>query len=768
MAAGNVGYSDTRSFSGGLGEKIAKGIRDKITNASQLANKERSFAEAEAEKQGTSLSEAGIGRGFFFKYALGAHFGGDAIARTRGMFARNPSAGIDPLTNLDARFRGGFDYKMDFTPVSSNNVSPQGTQYNQTAQELRNQGVIIGSVVGKTKAVINKVEKELYVQTSLFDKIHQKDLRDDESRRSRLKARLEEQESELQNALAGNRKPLDSRGFRSRGWNIPWRIMKSLFNPKVLRRLRNPIRTARAFRRLAGRRLRRIRGVRGLGQSLRRGQSSGQNLIRNIRNGANVGLKSRTARRLMLRVGGRKLAKLGAKGLSKGLVKKVPVLGAIAGVAFGVERLLKGDITGAVGEVASGVASIVPGAGTGLSLAIDAGLAARDIAKENERLAREAENAPQFAEGGLINIPDSTNEILKRKMGAKPLDEKFWMQWHTQEIISSKKARQVEASIITEGFSKYFTGGGFASFTSSLQETIGSLITGIPGMLWKGIKGAWKWTTEGIGKIWNTVTTAIANGFKWVVESTTKVITKIKDAATDIWNSSIEWIKGLFGGNDNANTDGAEHGWDVIIPIRLAKEPDKIPDTEGGNTFNSASADGDRARTETSVKQIKTKLARNGVNVKMVVPEDFSSYEAMDKYIAAQSTEGAHIYNMPTVSGQMGRAASKARGEQVNRVTKDIMTQLEDKSSVKSTDNAISMDTSTIHNDLTALAFTTDLTGMTFGNYEELSATNALAVISTMPPPLQETSAVPVNTSMNFTFTSESDVLWTTYLRSLE
>ena len=54
MAAGNVGYSDTRSFSGGLGEKVSKGIRDKVTQASKLANKERSFAEAEAEKQGTS------------------------------------------------------------------------------------------------------------------------------------------------------------------------------------------------------------------------------------------------------------------------------------------------------------------------------------------------------------------------------------------------------------------------------------------------------------------------------------------------------------------------------------------------------------------------------------------------------------------------------------------------------------------------------------------------------------------------------------------
>ena len=91
MAAGTTGYSDTRSFSGGLGSKISAGIRDKIIKSSQLAKKERSFAESEAEKQGTSLSEAGISKGFFFRYALGAHFGGDAIARTRGLFAKNPN-----------------------------------------------------------------------------------------------------------------------------------------------------------------------------------------------------------------------------------------------------------------------------------------------------------------------------------------------------------------------------------------------------------------------------------------------------------------------------------------------------------------------------------------------------------------------------------------------------------------------------------------------------------------------------------------------------
>lgn len=769
MAAGNVAYSDTRSFSGGLGEKIAAGIRDKIVKSSQLAKKERSFAEAEAEKQGTSLSEAGIGRGFFFKYALGAHFGGDAIARTRGIFAQNPTPGIDPTGNVDSRFRGGFDYNLSFTPVSNANKSVQATQLTDTVKSLGEQGTIVGGAFSKTKATIDKLADEIHVQTSLFDKIHDQEITAQKKKNNKLKARLEESESEIQNALAGNRRPLDTRGIGGGLVNsiLSWRNLKTLFNPKIWRRIRNPRRTMRAYRRLGSRYFRRIRGSRLAGQSIRNTRQAGGGLVRNIRNSANIGLRSRTARRMMLRVGGRKLAKLGAKGVSKALVKKVPILGAVAGVAFGIERLMKGDVVGAIGEVASGAASIVPGAGTSLSLAIDAGLMARDAAKEMQP------PSPEFAEGGLINIPDSTNEIAKRRMGAKPLDEKFWMSWHKQEHVSSKKARQVEADIISEGLQKYFQGGGLTGFVESMTHSIGSLITGIPGLLWKGIQGAWKWTTEGLGNIWNTVTTAVANGFKWVVESTTKVINKIRETATDIWNASVNWVKGLFGGNDNANTDGAEHGWDVIIPIRLAKEPDKIPDTEGGNTFNAAGADGDRARTETSVKQIKSKLARNGVNVKIVVPEDFSSYEAMDSYISAQSNEGAHIYNMPTVSGQMGRAASKARGEQVNRVTNDIMDQLSDQSGITNTNNAVSMDTSTIQNDLTALAFSTDqnVNSLSFADYEELSSANALAVITGMPNYGNSSSTMPVPIESHISSIatqSDSDILWTTYLRSLE
>ena len=72
-------------------------------------------------------------------------------------------------------------------------------------------------------------------------------------------------------------------------------------------------------------------------------------------------------------------AKVGAKAVGKSLLKKIPGVGLIAGLGFGAQRLMGGDWKGALGEVASGAASTIPGIGTAASVAIDAGLAARDM-----------------------------------------------------------------------------------------------------------------------------------------------------------------------------------------------------------------------------------------------------------------------------------------------------------------------------------------------------------------------------------------------------
>ena len=79
--------------------------------------------------------------------------------------------------------------------------------------------------------------------------------------------------------------------------------------------------------------------------------------------------------------------KIGAKAVGKSLLKKIPIIGALAGVGFAISRAAKGDYAGAALELASGAASIIPGLGTAASVAIDAGLAARDISQSRSRSA---------------------------------------------------------------------------------------------------------------------------------------------------------------------------------------------------------------------------------------------------------------------------------------------------------------------------------------------------------------------------------------------
>ena len=108
MAASTVAYTDTTGNKDYLG-MIAGQIGRRLKEASDMASDERAYAEGKAGDGGTSLSEAGIGRGYFFRRALGSRFGGDRIARTKGRMGIG-GAGTNPTGNVRSRFRGGFDY----------------------------------------------------------------------------------------------------------------------------------------------------------------------------------------------------------------------------------------------------------------------------------------------------------------------------------------------------------------------------------------------------------------------------------------------------------------------------------------------------------------------------------------------------------------------------------------------------------------------------------------------------------------------------------
>lgn len=67
------------------------------------------------------------------------------------------------------------------------------------------------------------------------------------------------------------------------------------------------------------------------------------------------------------------------KAAGRSLLKKIPGVSILAGGAFAAQRAAQGDWLGAGGELLSGLAGTVPVYGTAASLAIDAGLAARDL-----------------------------------------------------------------------------------------------------------------------------------------------------------------------------------------------------------------------------------------------------------------------------------------------------------------------------------------------------------------------------------------------------
>ena len=122
MSSGTVGYTDTRGNKDYL-SIIANQVGKRLKEASDMASEERAFASEQAELGGTSLEEAGIGKGFFFGRALGSRFGGDRIARTKGRMGMG-GAGTNPTSTPAQRFRGGFDYNVTNDITNLTNIAP--------------------------------------------------------------------------------------------------------------------------------------------------------------------------------------------------------------------------------------------------------------------------------------------------------------------------------------------------------------------------------------------------------------------------------------------------------------------------------------------------------------------------------------------------------------------------------------------------------------------------------------------------------------------
>lgn len=147
MAHGFLNPTDLRTERNFLGN-IASAIGDRVGRSSNMARKERAFASKKAEDGGTSLEEAGIGKGYFFKRALGSSFGGDRIARTRGRFESDPGPGRDPTGSQASRFRGGFDYNV------SNEIFGSAGDVGGALSALSGGGLAAGGGVGVAQKLL--------------------------------------------------------------------------------------------------------------------------------------------------------------------------------------------------------------------------------------------------------------------------------------------------------------------------------------------------------------------------------------------------------------------------------------------------------------------------------------------------------------------------------------------------------------------------------------------------------------------------------------
>ena len=116
---------------------------------------------------------------------------------------------------------------------------------------------------------------------------------------------------------------------------------------------------------------------------------------------------TKASSKVLAKTGTKVVAKASSKAVFKSVVKKIPVVSAVAGVAFGVERCLKGEWKEAGGEVLSGVLGCFPGVGTVASVAVDAGLLYNDISKvNNEQTA--------ISGGDDKNNPKELSKIIKK------------------------------------------------------------------------------------------------------------------------------------------------------------------------------------------------------------------------------------------------------------------------------------------------------------------------------------------------------------------
>jgi len=450
MAHGFLNPTDLRKERNFTGA-IVSGIAKRIGKASDMARRERAYASKKAEENNTSLEEAGVGKGYFFKRALGSTFGGDRIARTRGRFESDPSDGRDPTKTQQGRFRGGFDYsyseQIPTTPVTggalarvasleSEPIEQVGVSVDETPA-LSPGFVSLGGALEKTSNLLapaGAIDPEILppepgpglgggssmgaLQSGAID-VNATEISDIVKALKFVELRITQSSQDTVQAIQSS-SAITSQGFSRLG-----QLNAALAEKQIRNQVQLFERQKDEQQKLADRqqallaasqtnfddqsgqldptKLAKPKGFGGLGGGLMSLLGGGGGLLRGAGRGIGGALKTgrgvfsrglgRIGQRSALAIGGKGLAKGLGKGLGKAALKKIPAIGLLAGALFAGQRAMAGDLTGAGLELASGGASLIPGLGTAASVGLDAALMARDA------------TMPQMKGGGITDGP---------------------------------------------------------------------------------------------------------------------------------------------------------------------------------------------------------------------------------------------------------------------------------------------------------------------------------------------------------------------------
>ena len=588
MAAGTVGYTDTRGGDRDYLGSVAKSIGNRIKQASDMAREERAFAAKKAELGGTSLEEAGIGKGHFFKRALGSRFGGDRIARTRGRFESEPPAGRDPTKNYKQRFRGGFDYTVtnQINELTSSAIVPMsgaltaGMRSVQVSVENVSQGLVhVGDSISDLARSQANMARNIMMNGAFQRAFMQYIMR----QQSRAGAAREERSIErgrvgrlsggdvkgllTGKGFGGSGGPitkgggftaLDALSFMSgrttgalrlaeggvgaavksgqmaarttmtggrlgasAGTAIAQRLGKNPIPKKIVttgaksgRTIANTIaknadpaaiktaanyvnnvrKTGKSAVQVGDKTLDMsqalaksgllddggkiftnadIAGNQIINISARRVDDS-TNVAKTIAALADSGADAKTIAKVVQ--GSSVGQKVASKGLSRGtaatrlmakaggksLLKKIPVIAGLAGVAFGIGRLFENppDWIGAGLEIASGLMGAT-GVGAGLSLGIDGFLLARDM------------GAVPFAKGGIVTGKSPVNALIGETGQAEavlPLNDETFLKFGEGFVSATKRNKVEYGKVLARGNAEYFDKGGWKGFMEMLKE----------------------------------------------------------------------------------------------------------------------------------------------------------------------------------------------------------------------------------------------------------------------------------------------------------